>query len=166
MSLSYNRYTMRECNVCSKRFRPSSTHKTCPSCRYHISKTLLCGACDKNYHSPKYNNCIRCTNKLKPRYGQGKYKKKGYVMAFQKGHPRAQGKVGYVFEHILVMEKHLGRYLEEGENVHHKNGVRDDNSIENLELWVKPQPSGIRADDALKWARKILATYGPVEEKL
>lgn len=83
-------------------------------------------------------------------------------MVFAKGHPRAS-KNNYVFEHIIVMEKQLGRLLEKDENVHHINGVKDDNSIENLELWVKPQPSGIRVDDAILWAKKILARYEPVD---
>lgn len=75
-------------------------------------------------------------------------------------HPRAKSNNGYVFEHILVMEEELGRYLEPEENVHHLNGIKDDNRLENLELWTKPQPTGIRAADALAWARHIIELYG------
>jgi hypothetical protein len=90
----------------------------------------------------------------------------GYVLIYCPNHPRAQipgGKNkragGYVLEHILVMEKILGRYLLKGENVHHKNGVRDDNREDNLELWVTMQPSGQRPSDLVQYAREILLRY-------
>lgn len=80
-------------------------------------------------------------------------------MALVRDHPRA-GSNGYVFEHVLVMEGLVGRHLVAGETVHHLNGVRDDNRPENLELWVRPQPTGIRAADAVAWAHQVLERYG------
>lgn len=84
----------------------------------------------------------------------------GYVMLSFPDHPRAD-RGGYVLEHILVMEKEIGRYLRKGENVHHRNGVRDDNRLENLELWSSSQPSGQRVEDKTVWAIEWLLDYSP-----
>lgn len=107
--------------------------------------------------------CAGCRKPLKgelnPNWKGGKIKhRKGYIQRHNPTHPRAKSNP-YVFEHILVVEELLGRFLEKDETVHHINGVKDDNRPENLELWCKPHPTGIRAADALMWAEEIVKRY-------
>lgn len=83
---------------------------------------------------------------------------------------RAINSLGYValhypgfweLEHRVVMARAIGRKLRPDENVHHRNGNRADNRYDNLELWTRPQLSGVRVVDLVRQAEDILATYKP-----
>lgn len=83
----------------------------------------------------------------------------GYVLI---RHIPGNGNAGkYKYEHRLVMEQMIGRELLPIENVHHKNGVRNDNRPENLELWSRRQPPGQRVEDKVEYAIEILKLYAP-----
>lgn len=83
-----------------------------------------------------------------PSFKGGRIRKpSGYIMVRCDGHPRALKEGQYVFEHVIVMEKHLGRYLTDNEVVHHKNHKRDDNRIENLQLMTKKEHSKLHGEE-------------------
>jgi len=125
--------------------------------------------------------CYVCKRK-KPSKGGWKKDKNGYIYIFvQYDHPfssmrggarrkNSEGKPtysgGWILEHRLVMAEHYGRPLRHDEEVHHKNGIRDDNRFENLELWIKSQPAGQRVTDQIRWAKEILRRYGYLEQEI
>ena len=76
-----------------------------------------------------------------------------------KGHLNA-GKKGTMFEHTYVMSQHLCRPLYKHETIHHKNGTRHDNRLENLELRSSHHGAGQRVEDKIEWCKEFLNIYG------
>lgn len=75
-------------------------------------------------------------------YGHTKKHNQGYILAYAPKHPNAH-KDGYVMFHTVLMERNLGRYLNENEVVHHINHNKSDNRIENLMLMTKHEHSSM-----------------------
>lgn len=104
-----------ECTVCKKdveiKLCRKETFKYC---------SIKCSSKGRINHRPTH-------------YKGGKLRHKGYIYVLSKEHPN-RDRDGYVTEHRLVIEKKIGRFLTRKEVVHHINGIRGDNRIENLEL--------------------------------
>lgn len=61
-----------------------------------------------------------------------------YIYVLCPDHPSRKNKTSkYVAEHVLVIEKQIGRYLNKNEYIHHRNGIKTDNRVENLEIVTK-----------------------------
>jgi hypothetical protein len=132
------------CEECGKPFRLKASHEFR---RRYCSKEC------------KYAGRSKILNK------GGTINQHGYRVLFVRGRR--------MMEHRNIMEQMLGRPLLEFETVHHKNGVRDDNRPENLELWVSTpqyakkggQRLGQRESDMIPWAIRFLETRGYVVTK-
>lgn len=106
---------------------------------------IICQVCNKECFAKdshiKYNRgkfCShKCQNKLEnhPRWKNGRKKERGYRMILQHSHPSADSN-GYIYEHRLIVEKQIGRYLYHWETVHHVNEIRDDNRPQKLMAFI------------------------------
>jgi hypothetical protein len=133
------------------------THCTVEGCDKPKKAKGLCSMhCQRVRRHNDPNTVIR--RERKPRAIVNK--KDRYFVVQANGHPNGN-KAGRILEHRLIMAEHIGRALLVDETVHHKNGDRQDNRLENLELWSGKQPSGQRVEDKIQYAIEILETYAP-----
>ena len=122
-------------------------------------KYLVKGYCNKHYFRARRggNPHEPARPKVKNHEWCRWYRANGYVVRVRNNR---DGTVDRQIQHREVMKDHLGRELLEHENVHHVNGIRHDNRIENLELWSTSQPSGQRVADKTAWAIEWLKGQG------
>lgn len=145
-----------QCKLCKSNSRDPETRRTfVKQWRAKRVEEGFYGYCDsckeplgRNENGRKSPYCRDCAKGYKhPNFSGGYLNRDGYRIVFGK------------LEHRVVMEEFLGRKLEKDENVHHINGVKTDNRLQNLELWNTSQPSGQRIADKVRWAREILERY-------
>lgn len=155
------------CVDCNKEFYYGAKYKRCTSCVYRRDKIerpedlkkVIRKRLNKESAQRRIDRGLPLDFVFKTgKRGEGYLNKKGYRLMVWKDPVTKKHK--RVYQHVLVVEEFLGRDLFDHERVHHKNGIRDDNRIENLELWSVGQPPGQRVEDKIKWYIEFLSIYG------
>ncbi len=114
------------------------------------------GLCEKHYQ--RYQKHGDPNHTAHPNRGKGYVNSEGYRVLSRPGHAMATAK-GALLEHRLIMSEHIGRSLYADETVHHLNGDKLDNRIENLELRIGNHGKGGKAEDVLAWAHEVIRRY-------
>jgi hypothetical protein len=116
----------------------------------------------RNGHTISCGCLLKRKGKESPVWKGGIMRSGGYRYIYKPEHPNVSHSGVYVAEHVLVMSESLGRALYKGEVVHHINGVKNDNRIENLELCVrKNHKPGQAVSDIIEYAINMLRIYKP-----
>ncbi len=168
-------------HFCSKECKYKKSD-SCPLCLKNIDRNkekrskIFCNICyERNYYKEnperielrkkkvrenlrRKRNLPLDTPRMRGENGSGSINGNGYKIIYNKNHPNSKN--DRIAEHTLIMSNHIGRPLFKGENVHHINGDKLDNRIENLELWNKCQPCGQRIEDKIKFYIEFLNQYG------
>ena len=137
--------------------RKSYATLTCRHCGEEYEARRFIEWAPGKFRSAGFRKTWYCSGTCRNRARATKRKidRHGYVYHYRPG--STKGNAPQVYEHRLVMEKILGRELTKHETVHHKNGIRDDNRPENLELWAGRHGRGQRVSDLPLW--KLGAAY-------
>ncbi len=152
------------CNSCGRigLLILNKTEKLCTKCVRHKKESLDPSKADKRrLQTMQSNRRQKGTDINAPkRESKGWWKTpEGYILIYNATHPNSNVN-GCIFQHIFVMSEHLKRPIKKGESIHHINGVRDDNRLENLEIWHRSHPPGQRLNEKIEWAKNFLEEYG------
>lgn len=133
-----------------------------------LQKRCVCPKCGgkKDFYAIA---CRKCTQYKKPLYGRKgpnhpawkggvRIDEDGYVKRYAPDHPWPR-KGGYVLEHVRVMELHIGRRLNVGEVVHHKDHDRRNNALENLEIMSASEHSRLHREHDTHLRRRVAGRF-------
>lgn len=166
------------CNTCGQEFTTRYVGrevKFCSHACYGISRRkpkieVECGRCDKSFlvfpgeiarAKRLGRQKVYCSRSCRARDRRRSFNSYAHLRLSDDHSYRAMATAnGLILEHRLAMAQHIGRLLLPHEDVHHLNGNRSDNRIENLELWTRSHPKGQRVEEKIAWARSFLAEYG------